>query len=286
METKTPETTLRVFDAHTHVYPARLAEKASRALGEFYRLPIPGKGTVDDLIERCRQAGASGFLLLGVATTAEQVGNVNAYLRDCVNLARAEGMEAYAFGGYHPDADPVATVEQILALGLSGVKIHPDIQRFSLDDPRMDRLCEVLEGRLPVCFHMGDDRPEYRYSAPEKLIALMERHPDLRVIAAHLGGYRLWDQAVELYAGQRNVWFDLSSSLPFLPDGRAEEIIRTLGSDRVFFGTDYPIASPAEGIAQLGRLNLTPSERENILWNNFHRFLAEIRIKNNESEEK
>lgn len=273
MEEKKSE---RIFDAHTHVYPDRLAEKAGRALGDFYNLPIPGKGTVADLADRCEQAGVRGFLMLGVATTAEQMFNVNAYLRECVGYARARGMEACAFGGYHQDADPDAAVEQILSLGLSGVKIHPDIQRFSLDDPRMDRLCAALEGRLPLCLHMGDDRPEYSYSAPEKLIRLLDRHPGLTVIAAHLGGYRCWDRAAGLYAGRENVWFDLSSTLPFLPEGRGEVLIRTLGAGRIFFGTDYPITSPAQGLEQLNRLKLTETERADILWNNFHRFLAQI----------
>ncbi len=264
----------RAFDAHAHVYPDRLAGKATHALGQFYNLPVPGKGTVSDLTDQCERAGVGGFLLLGVATNAEQQENVNCCLRDCVIYARARGMEAYAFGGYHQDADPVAAVEQIRALGLSGVKIHPDIQRFPLDDPRMDRLCGLLEGRLPLCLHMGDDRAAYTYSAPEKLIALLDRHPDLTVIATHLGGYRCWDRVVDLYVGLQNVWFDLSSSLPFLPDGRGETLIRTLGTDRVFFGTDYPITSPAQGLAQLDRLDLTETEREDILWNNFHRFLA------------
>lgn len=263
----------RVFDAHTHVYPEKIADKASAALGSFYSMTINGKGTIEDLVANCQKAGVSGILLLGVATSAEQLTNVNRYLRTCVDYARSRSVEAYAFGGYHQDADPEAVLAQIVELGLSGVKIHPDIQRVSLDDPRIYRLCEIIEGRLPICFHMGDPREEYPYSRPEKLVRLLDRFPKLTVIASHLGGYTCWDRVADLYAGYENVWFDASSSVAFMPEEEAVRLIRTLGSDRVFFGTDYPIINQSQGIEIFDRLELTETERENILWNNIHRLL-------------
>lgn len=264
-----------IFDVHTHVYPDKLAEKAAAALGSFYSMPIECKGTVADLVANCKSAGVGGILMLGVATSAEQLSNVNRYLRTCVDFARSQELEAYAFGGFHQDCpDPGAAVDEIIGLGLSGVKIHPDIQRVSLDDPRIYTLCEIIEGRLPICFHMGDPREEYAYSRPELLVGLLKRFPKLSVIASHLGGYTCWDRVAELYAGYENVWFDASSSLAYLPDGEAVKLIRALGSDRVFFGTDYPITTQSEELARFDRLELTESERENILWNNIHRLLS------------
>ena len=84
-----------VFDAHIHIYPEQIAKRAAEALGGFYSIPILGEGTVSDLVEQCKAAGVSGILLLGVATSAAQLNNVNRYLRDCVVYARKNGMEAY-----------------------------------------------------------------------------------------------------------------------------------------------------------------------------------------------
>lgn len=263
-----------IFDAHTHVYPEKIADRATKALGDFYSLTINGKGTVEDLVSNCKKACVSGILMLGVATSAEQVQNVNRYLRTCVDYARAHDIEAYAFGGYHQDVpNPEETVNQIIELGLSGVKIHPDIQRVSLDDSRIYKLCELIEGRLPICFHMGDAREEYSYSAPEKLVDLMLCFPNLTVIASHLGGYQCWDRVVQLYSNFKNVYFDASSSLEYLSKGEATRLIRTLGSDRVFFGTDYPIITQSQGIEIFDQLDLYIEERENILWKNIHRLL-------------
>ena len=41
---------------------------------------------------------------------------------------------------------------------------------------------------MPLYLHMGDNRPQYRYSEPKKLAKLLDRFPDLVVGAAHFGG--------------------------------------------------------------------------------------------------
>ncbi|MGM9637447.1 MAG: amidohydrolase family protein [Eubacteriales bacterium] len=267
-------TTFPIFDAHTHIYPDKLAEKASIALGNFYSLSIDGKGTLSDLIQHCKEVGVQGFLMLGVATTEEQVSNVNRYLKACIDYTKEQGLEAYAFGAFHQDSDPHKVVKQILELELSGVKIHPDIQRVAIDDPRIFRLCEEIEGRLPINFHMGDPREEFSYSRPEKLVEILKRFPKLTVIASHLGGYSCWDSVADLYAPYENVLFDTSSAVEYLPPDKAVELIRTLGVNRTFFGTDYPIRTQKEGIEAFSRLNLNEDEKRAILWENFHRLLA------------
>lgn len=265
---------LPIFDGHTHIYPDSLAEKASVALGTFYSLTIDGKGTLSDLIRNCKEAGVQGFLMLGVATSAEQVGNVNRYLKSCIDLAEKNSMEAYAFGAFHQECDPREVVKQIQELGLSGVKIHPDIQRVSIDDPRILRLCEEIEGRLPINFHMGDPREEFSYSRPEKLVEILKRFPNLTVIASHLGGYSCWDRVAAWYAPYENVLFDTSSAVEYLPPDQAVRLIRTLGVHRTFFGTDYPIRTQKEGMEVFNRLELSDEERKAILWENFHRLLV------------
>lgn len=271
---------LPVFDAHTHVYPDKIADRASVALGKFYSLHIDAKGTVADLVARCKATGVNGILLLGVATSAEQLSNVNRYLRAAIDYATEQGIEAYAFGGYHQDADPSAAVEEIMSLGLSGIKIHPDIQRVDIDDPRIVQLCKLIEGKLPINFHMGDPRKEYSFSRPEKLMKLLDICPDLTVIASHLGGYHCWDRVESLYSGCKNVYFDTSSSIEYMPPERAEQIIRTLGVDRIFFGTDYPLRTQSEGLVVLDKLRLTDEERYKLMWGNFHKFLiSRVRTK-------
>lgn len=263
----------KIFDIHTHTYPDRISEKAVHNLGEFYNFKVDGKGTYSDLEAQAQGTGVVGFLLFSVATNGHQVEKVNDSIAALAELSRSRGYETVGFAGMHQDyPDFEKEVDRIIGLGLKGIKIHPDIQQLDIDSPKMFELCEIIEGRIPLYLHMGDDRPQYRYSEPKKLIRLLERFPKLEVVAAHLGGYREWDEA-EVLAGRPYVWFDTSSALWAMSPEAATRLIRLFGTDRVMFGTDYPVKNTAGEIERFMKLDLTEAERCDILYNNAKRFL-------------
>ena len=105
--------------------------------------------------------------------------------------------------------------------------------------------------------HMGDNR--YDFSSPERLTNLIRQVPDLIVIAAHFGGYTMWEEASHILAGMPNLYTDCSSSFFALDDRTAVEIIRRYGADRVLFGTDYPMWRAEDEIGHLLSLGLTAS---------------------------
>ena len=131
----------------------------------------------------------------------------------------------------------------------------------------------MIAGRLPLYLHMGDNRPQYRFSEPRKLARVMDMFPDLEVVAAHLGGYQAWDEAVEFLAGREIIWYDTSSALWAMTPERADDLIGRLGAENIMFGTDYPVKNTAEELERFFRLKLTEQQREDILWNNAIRFL-------------
>jgi predicted TIM-barrel fold metal-dependent hydrolase len=264
----------KIIDIHTHTYPETISEKAVRNLAEFYEFNVDGKGTYADLEAEGKKAGIGGFLILTVATNSHQVTKVNDTTAAITQLSRQNGFETVGFAGMHQDyPDMEGEIDRIIGLGLSGIKIHPDIQRVDINSPKLIALCEIIEGRLPLYLHMGDERPEYRYSEPKKLAALLDRFPKLEVVAAHLGGYMVWDEAVSVLAGRPNVWFDTSSALWAMTPEKAVELIHAYGSDRVMFGTDYPVKKLDDELSRFLKLDLTETERENILYYNAKRFL-------------
>ena len=265
----------KIFDAHVHVYPDAIADRARVALGKFYNFPVPGVGTYEGYLAECRENETSGFLVFSVATTAHQVKSINDYIADRMHAARGEGFEAVGFAAMHQDFEDVETeLDRAISLGLTGIKIHPDIQRFDLLDSRMYRICEAAEGRLIINFHMGDDREEYRYSEPKKLAKLLERFPKLTVIASHLGGYKAWDEAAAYLYGNPMVWYDNSSALWALTPERAVEITRGCGVDRVMFGTDFPVMKIRQYMDLFDEENWGQAEREAILYGNAKRLFS------------
>ncbi|MBQ8288984.1 MAG: amidohydrolase family protein [Clostridia bacterium] len=265
----------RIFDFHTHVYPDAIAAKAVGALNHFYSFTSECSGTLSGLIDSAHRANVYGFALLGVATNAHQVEHVNQAVLRNADTARREGFRAVAFIGMHQDyPDMEGEIDRAVRLGAKGVKIHPDIQRVDIDDPRLCRLYEILARYdLPVCLHMGDHRAEYRYSSPDKLARVAKAYPKVRFIASHLGAYRAWEES-EVLLGLPNVWFDTSSVLWALDQRRALELIRLFGADRIFFGTDYPVTNATRELQRFFALPLLEEERRAILWDNAAVFLG------------
>ena len=265
----------QVFDIHTHIYPEKIAEKACENLGNFYNFEVQGQGTYAHLESQAKDNNVGGYLILSVATNAHQVEKVNDTAAAVAEYSRSRGFKTYAFAGMHQDyTEFEKEIDRVSKLGMKGVKIHPDIQGVDINDPRFLPLYEILEAKgMPLYLHMGDNRPEYRFSMAEKLVEVLEKFPKLIVGAAHLAGYKAWDTSVPLLAGRENVWYDTSSALWAMTPEQADDIISKLGTDHVMFGTDYPVKNTAEELERLFRLKLTDNQLENILWNNAMRFL-------------
>ena len=266
----------KIIDIHTHTYPEALSEKAVKNLGEFYNFHVAGRGTYDDLEATSKPYGVVGFLLFSVATNAHQVEKVNNGIAELVKKSRERGFETFGYAGMHQDfPDFEGELDRIEKLGLQGVKIHPDIQGVDIDDPRLLKLYEIMEGRLPLYLHMGDDRPQYRFSEPNKLAKIKKIFPKLTVVAAHLGGYRAWDEAERTLCDIDGVYFDTSSALWAMTPERANELIRAYGTERVMFGTDYPVMEAKEEIERLLAVGLTDRELDDVFYNNAKRFLTD-----------
>jgi predicted TIM-barrel fold metal-dependent hydrolase len=187
-------------------------------------------------------------------------------------VANHQTAQLIGFGTLHPGFEDIEEeIVRIKELGLKGIKFHPEFQNFFVDDPRMDRVYKAIGSDLPVLMHVGD--PKHENSSPERLSHVLDRFPDLKLIAAHLGGFKRWGETRKFLLG-RNIWLDTSSALWYMDDDEAVDIMRTHGTDRVLFGTDYPFISHADELEKFMTLPLTEQEREDILWNNAAKLLG------------
>jgi len=256
-----------IVDFHTHIYPEKIAAKAVASIGEFYQIPMQQDGTVESLLESGRKCGIGHFVVFSAAAAPGQVPAINDYI---AGVCR-EHPEFTGFGTLHRDMEnPQAEIERLMTLGLRGIKFHPDMQRFNIDDERMMDIYAAIEGRLPVIFHTGDYR--HSFSHPARLARVLDNFPRLRAVAAHFGGWSLFDIAYD-YFHNRRCYFDVSSSLPFIGLRRAVELIRGYGAERFLFGSDYPMWDPAVCLEEFMRLDLADNEREQILWKNARNIL-------------
>lgn len=254
-----------VIDAHCHIYPEKIAAAAVHGTDTFYGENSLHLGTVADLIEQGSAAGVDRFVVQSVATTPKQVKSINEFISREVALS---GGKLIGLGTLHPDSPDIAgDLEHLKECGLHGVKLHPDIQDFKLDDYRCLKIYELCECRnIPVLMHAGDSR--FDRSNPNRLKPVMEIYSGLTVIAAHLGGWSMWDEACEALCDMKNVYVDCSSSLSYMPREKARDIILRYGASKVLFGTDYPMWSPKKELDLLFALGLNDDEYRAILSQN------------------
>ena len=261
-----------IIDAHAHIYPDKIAARAVAAVGKFYCYDdMYGEGTPEDLLAIGASAGITHYIVHSVATTARSVSTINEFI-----AARcAEHPEFIGFGTMHPDCDDIeAEVQHAIDLGLHGFKIHPDTQQVNMDDPRLMQFYEIIAGKLPLVVHTGDYR--YDYSNPCRLARILKEFPDLVVNAAHLGGWSIYDVGYdalhENLQHEERLFVDASSSFAWVGRRHMRELIRMWGSDRVMYGSDYPMWNPAHELNEMLHCDLTDDELEKVLWRNAEAF--------------
>ena len=262
---------MEIINSHAHIYPEKIATKATETIGIFYdiKMQMPS-GTSERLIEDGKRAGITRHVVHSVATTAHQVRSINDFIkRECD--AHSEFIGFITLHQDLTDEEVNNEIEWALSNDIHGVKLHPDFQKFNIDDEIAEKFYRAVGSRLPILFHIGDDR--YDFSAPERLIKMAKKYPEVTFIAAHFGGYRCWKSA-SLYSGLDNVYFDTCSSLPFISSDEAKKIIDMHGAEKFFFATDFPMWDAKTELERFNKIPLTDREREMIFSGNIKRLLG------------
>jgi predicted TIM-barrel fold metal-dependent hydrolase len=252
-----------IIDAHCHVWPDHLAPKilATRPSN----LDPVHDGTLAGLLRTMDAAGIDHAMCLGVAANARTVERTNEFIGSI-------GRERFTpFGTVHPELSIDANLNSLSDNGIRGVKLHPLFQELSLADPRvLDLLQALAEADVTVITHAGagGDAAANDRGTPANLRAALDAVPELRLIACHFGGYHQLDEAEELIVGSRAY---LETSWPprlgDLDKERIRALIRRHGTDRVVFGSDWPMTDPAAEITAVRELGLEQHEVDAILGN-------------------
>lgn len=165
----------------------------------------------------------------------------------------------------------------------AGLKLHLASSQVDLENAAhlavLDSIMRFAAGAgLPVLLHLdpqrrGLDTADIRRFAER----VLEPHPSLVVMVAHLGGsggygpwtrsvfltMRSWQRRVEADgAPKRQLWWDLSAvvlereseGVPATTPvqvARLRDDLREQGIDRARFGSDYPVFTPARGLQVL-----------------------------------
>lgn len=280
-----------VIDIHTHTFPDKLAATTIPKLEGMSHTHAYVDGTVSGLRSSMALAGVDASLVLPVATAPRQVLHVNDSSARINDLGPETGV--YSFGCMHPDfPDYRSELARVKELGMKGIKLHPVYQGVDFDDIRTLRILDrAAELGLVVITHAGLDIgfPGQVHVTPKMICHAIQEVGPVTLIAAHMGGWRNWDEVEEVLCSAP-VYLDTSYSLgsinplddgyyrpedlPMMGEEQFLRIIRTFGYERFLFGTDSPWSGQKESLERFRALPLSEEEKSAILGGNAQRLLG------------
>lgn len=255
-----------LIDFHTHCFPDKIAEKAIEKLSFASGGLEPGTdGTLDGLKSSMQRGEVDISVVLNIATNARQQKSVNDF------AATINGQDGIvAFGSVFPDSEDVLDeLDRIKALGLKGVKLHPDYQGFFVDDEKMKPIYKrISQLGLITTFHAGLDygfAPPYG-ATPDRMERALSWF-ESPVIAAHWGGVGCFEGVLERLCG-KDIYFDTSFGYSHMPKYFAQKILDSHPIDRILFGTDTPWQTPQMEKRLLASLDITEGDMQKITHKN------------------
>lgn len=266
-----------LIDIHTHIFPDLMAKRTLSVIqagiqkkSGYQAIPCT-EGTLTSLMKSMDHNQVDFSLVLPIATKASQTRTINRFAYQIRND------RVLSFASLHPEQEDWSQVlDGIWEQGFLGIKLHPEFQQFQIDSKESIRLFQKAEALgLYVIFHAGVDIgiKGHVYSPPEGIGHLLEYVKGDHIIAAHMGGFDLWDQVEEYLVGSP-IYLDTAVVSRFIDPQQYKRIIRNHGADHILFGSDSPWEEPSMTLAGLLKLELTEEEMNLICYQNAARILG------------
>lgn len=180
------------------------------------------------------------------------------------------------FGTYTPrKPEAAAEVERMFAeLGLRGLKLHPWLQGFSMHEPSLDPIMEVVASHNGIVLCHDGTPP---YSTAGQIAALARRHPTVPIILGHAGLHDLWRESILMTQETENLYICICGTPPYA----AKQILDRAPSHKVLFGTDAGLSDQASQdyaaarVLEIDEWGITPAQKQAMLVDNPRRLLKE-----------
>ena len=277
-----------IIDIHTHTFPDKIADKTIAGMekeilkGQGFAVKHERVATVLGLFDSTVSAGIDLSVVCPVATNIAQPEKINKM--SAKYNEKSQDTKIFFFGAIHPDCENCKEIiDDIVAMDLKAIKLHPDYQKTYFDDEKYIRLMDYAANKgLGIIVHAGEDvgLPEKVHCTPDMVLNVWRHIQPEKLILAHMGGWRMWDEVEEKLIGLpffMDTAVALNKKFPVkLSNEQFLRMVRKHGSDKIIFGTDTPWYDQKQALMDLDEIDLNDNEKNQILGENannlFHFF--------------
>jgi len=276
-----------IIDFHTHIFPPWLRERRDEYIKRdpcfslLYSHPKARIATAEELLAGMDEAEIDLSVVLNAGWVSHELCvKTNDYILDSVARYPTRLVGFCAIQPSSGDA-AIAELERCAESGAKGIgELRSDVQGFDLTDKaKMKPLVDAaLKHNLIFLTHssepVGHEYPGKGGITPDVLYPFITAFPNLTLVCAHWGGglpfYALMPEVDKALA---NVVFDIAATVFLYKPQIFEQISRIIGSDKILFGTDYPLMHQSKVLDQIQSAQLSEEDKARILGANAQQLL-------------
>lgn len=246
---------MKAIDVHCHI-PTRIGLKPFapyfKAMGDYYKYDYEKMvHTEEEFAAVVKAANVHAILLAVDAETATGLERIpNDYVMDLVKRFPECFIGGFASADPWKGEDTLREIERaVKELGMIGVKFHPPVQRFFVNDKRFYPIYELCSDlKVAVQFHTGttgvginmkESRIHLKYGQPLHIDDVAADFPNLTIIACH-PSWPWQDETLMILLHKENVFNELSGWSPKYFSPALKKEINGRLQDKFMFGSDYP----------------------------------------------
>jgi len=275
------------IDFHTHIFPSWLKERRDEYIKRdpcfslLYSQPQAKMVTAEELLASMDEAGIDLSVVLNIGWVGHELCvKTNDYILDSVSRYPKR---LVGFCAIQPRAGnaAIAELERCAKAGAKGIgELRSDMQGFDLADKKtMKPLVDAALKHNLIFLTHSSEPVGHEYSGkgsitPDVLYSFITNFPSLKIVCAHWGGglpfYALMPEVAKALA---NVSFDTAATVFLYKPEIFEQMSHIIGSDKIFFGTDYPLMHQNRVLAQIQSSQLPEEDKARILGANAQKLL-------------
>jgi predicted TIM-barrel fold metal-dependent hydrolase len=249
----------------------------------YYSSPQSTLITADELIDQMDENEVNTSVILNIGWRSHDLCVMtNDYL---LETAERYNRRLVPFCSIQPSAGDIAVGELLRCLraGARGLgEMRPDVQDFSLtDDEVMNVLVQDMVDRKAIFLVHSSEPVGHEYSGkgeitPQRLYSFISKYPELNIVCAHWGGgIPFYALMPEVATAMKNVYVDTAATVLLYDPRIYKAVIDIIGSNKILFGSDFPLINPTRIINQINSSGLSDKEKKAILGSNAWALLYE-----------